>query len=474
MPEWTAPFGLPDFTDEEYEKQKQDYTIKHGYTITVPGLEDVFHLNMEKPMTGKEMDHWQARDYDYFSPDRLGEIQEMKAKRKARYSRMLADPTPRVVRNFQSIMTSLDDTQDAISTIGVVGMIAKRAAPKALARLLTGPVGVVMTAADVLNLLASVPMMCIMGKNPKQQIERYTKNNPFTKKGRVNNAAKLRKWKPRSADLIQGLQTTDGVFGFGISLGALVGLPFSLASGAARAIAGEKVKLNFEPWKWKHIQTVGMKMINAMPILWGYPHSTDDLELAESLAAYVLSQQALINVYQNWNPLDAVKDLDVIEVEAPRAWNPLTKEVIVEGGHSLDDGIGWPSVDKHTATLSELHETVEPYAMQNMKAHLNRLLQSWYGWVSSENVSNGALYGLALLEGEKYVEFDYTCAQKLSVRLLQQNQTLDPLAPYSQLEMFGDELAILDALGDCPEPQDLERVITGEALPLTRSFPQPT
>ena len=53
-----------------------------------------------------------------------------------------------------------------------------------------------------------------------------------------------------------------------------------------------------------------------MPVLWGYPHSTDDMELVESLAAYHLSHQALINVYQNWNPLEAIKDLDVIEVEA--------------------------------------------------------------------------------------------------------------------------------------------------------------
>lgn len=474
MPEWTAPFGLPDFTDDEYEKRKTDYTAQQGYTITVPALEDIIKIPMEKPMTRAEMDHWDGKDYDYFSPGRLQEIREMKAKRKARFQRALADPTPRVVRNFQSIMTSLDDTQDALNTVGAVGMLAKKAAPKVMARLLTGPVGVVMTAADVLNLLVSVPQMCLLGKSPKRAVQRYTENNPFTKKGRVGQAKKMKHWKPGSADIIQGLQTTDQIFGFGVSLGALVGLPFSLASGAARAIKGEKVSLKFAPWDWKHWQKVGMKMVNSMPALWGYPHSTDDMELVHSLAAYVLSQQALIKVYQNWNPLDAVKDLDVIEVEAPRAWHPLTKEVIQEGGMTLEDGIGWPSLDAQYASLSQLHDSMQPVAIDNMTAHIARLRQSWYGWVSSENVCNGSLYALALLEGEKYVEFDYTCAQKLTTRLLETNQTLDPLAPYAQLGMLGDELAILDALGDCPEPQDLERVISGEALPLSRGFPIPT
>ena len=474
MPEWTAPFGLPDFTDDEYEKKKAEHVAREGYTITIPALEDVFKIKMEDPLTKDEYRHWKARDYDHFSPKRLAEIREMKAKRRERYTRMLADPTPRVVRNFQSIMTSLDDTQDALNTIGVVGKLAAKAAPKVLGRLLAGPVGVIMTGADILNLLVSVPMMCIGGKGPKQQIHRYTENNPFTKKGRVGAAKKLRRWKPGSADLIQGLQTTDQVFGFGVSLGPLVGLPFSLISGAARFIKGEEVHFKFAPFKWKHWQKIGMKMVNAMPVLWGYPHSTDDMELCESLAAFVLSQQALINVYQKWNPLDAIEDLDVIEIEAPRAEHPLTQEVILEAGRSLDEGIGWPSVDKQVASLSELHESIAPTAIDNATAHITRLVQSWHGWVSSENISNGSLYALALLEGKEVVEFDYICAQKLSTRLLETRQTLDPLTPYSQLQLFADELGALDALGDCVHPEDLERIITGEAMPLTRRLPQPT
>jgi len=462
---------MPDFTDDEYERKKAEHVAREGYTITVPALEDIFKIRMEQPMTTEEKLHWRGRDYDFFSPQRLGEIQGMKKKRQERYTRMLADPTPRVVRNFQSVMTSLDDTQDALNTVAVLGMLAKRAAPRAAGYLISGPVGVIMAAADVLNLASAIPMKCLTGKKTKRNMHRIMRDNPFTKKGRVNNAKRLRKWKPGSADLIQGLQTTDQVFGFGVSLGALIGLPFSLISGAARAIRGEKVRIKFAPWNWKKWQKVAMKMHQAMPVLWGMPHSTDDMELTESLAAYLSSNQALIDVYQNWNPLDAIEDLDVIEVEAPRAENILTQEVIQEAGRSLNEGIGWPSVDKRWASLSELHESIPVVAVDNVKAHLGRLVQSWYGFVNSESISNSALYSLAILEGRDMVEFDYICAQKLATRLIESNQTIDPLTPYAQLGMFADELAILDALGTCPDPQDLERVISGEAMPVIRTLP---
>jgi len=472
MPEWLAPFGMPDFTDDAYEKKKAEYHARHGYTITVPALEDVIKIRMEQPMTTEEKLHWRGRDYDFFSPQRLSEIQGMKKKRVERYNRMLADPTPRVVRNFQSIMTSLDDTQDALNTLACAGMLAKRAAPRAMAELISGPVGWAMFAADILNLVSAIPMKCLTGKKTKRNMHRITRDNPFTKKGRVNNAKRLRKWKPSSADLIQGLQTTDQVFGFGVSLGALIGLPFSLVSGAARAIRGEKVRFKFAPWNWKKWQQVAQKTTSGMGVMWGFTHMTDDMELTESLAAYLLSNQALIDVYQNWNPLDAIEDLDVIEVEAPRAENILTQEVIQEAGRSLNEGIGWPSLNKRWASLSELHESIQVPAVDNVKAHLMRLVQSWYGWVNSESISNSALYSLAILEGRETVEFDYICAQKLATRLIETNQCIDPLTPYAQLEVFADELAILDALGTCPDPQDLERVISGEALPVIKPLPR--
>ncbi|MFX0121487.1 MAG: hypothetical protein ACFE9A_19015 [Candidatus Hodarchaeota archaeon] len=474
MPDWTAPFSIPDLTNEDYERQKAEYHAQHGYTITIPALEDVLKIPMEKPISAEEHERWKAKDYDYFSAQRLAEMRQMKAKRVANYQRFLADPSPKVVRNFQSIMTALDDAQDALNTVGAVGMLAKKAAPRALSRLLTGPVGVVMTAADVLNLIASVPMMCMLDKKPKRAVARYTECNPFTKKGRVKYAKKLRNWKPSSADVIQGLQTTDQVFGFGISLGPLVGLPISLASGAARAIQGEEVKIKFAPWDWKHWQKVAMKFTNSMGVLWGMPHSTDDMELVQSLTAYTFSNQALFDHYQNWNPLDAIEDLDVIEIEAPRAENILTQEAITEGGHTLDDGIGWPSVNKQIASLAELHETIPSYAIDNLVAHLKRMRQNWYGWSASESASNSALYTLGILEGKEMVEFDYTCAQKLSQRVIESRQTIDPLTPYSTLQLFADELGALDALGECVEPQDLQHVITSEALPRIVPLPQPT
>ncbi|MCG2778646.1 MAG: hypothetical protein L6406_23465 [Desulfobacterales bacterium] len=141
MPGWLDSFHLPKFTDAEFAKQKAAYVAKHGYTITVPGLDDIIKYKIEVPLTKDEEERYKAKRWDTFTPWRLEDIREMKASRQRRYLGMLASPTPAIVQNFGSIMVAFDDAQDALSTASIVTRMAARFAPQVLTNIIKGPVG---------------------------------------------------------------------------------------------------------------------------------------------------------------------------------------------------------------------------------------------------------------------------------------------------------------------------------------------
>jgi len=256
LPDWTAPFHMPKFTDQGYSISKAKYVAEKGYTVTVPGLSDIIHWSAPEPMTEQEAMDWKKRNWKAFSPERREELRKIKAKKKERYQAMLASPTPEFVTNAGSILTSLDDAQDCISTLAFVGRVAAKLAPRVLSKFFTGPVGWLLLANDVLNLIISLGQYPFMPMGSKRLAEQCTSSHPFSKKAKVARARKLRSWKPTKGDVIQLLQTTDQVFGVGISLGPIVGFFQDIVSGTVRTIMGQPVSVR---WPW------------SSPPLWAMP-----------------------------------------------------------------------------------------------------------------------------------------------------------------------------------------------------------
>lgn len=78
MANWTGPFHLPKFTKEEFEEKKRKYNEKYGYTVTVPALGDIIHLNPFPPMTERETEIWACKGRT-FTPPVLDVPEETKA-----------------------------------------------------------------------------------------------------------------------------------------------------------------------------------------------------------------------------------------------------------------------------------------------------------------------------------------------------------------------------------------------------------
>ena len=426
MPDWTAPFHTPVYTNDEFSAAKAKHIARHGYKITLPGLSDIIHIGQPAPLTEEEKYYYRKKAWWTFSEKRLDEIMEMKWKKKKRYEAMLASPTPEIVQNAGSFMTALDDAQDAISTLACIGKVAVHFAPRLLSKVFAGPVGWLLTASDVINLVMALSGMGLVPKVRKMKAHGATSSNPFSKKAKVRLAKKLAKWKPTKGDIIQALQTTDGVFGVGISLGPIVGLVQDILSGTVRTILGDRVKLASAPPSVLPQYRAAQKAIKAASV-WG----TVEFEAAsewdvEILMAHYLGQQVIEPVQQSWNPLETVYDIDGIEIKALQPTDPLTLEIMDEAKTPVEEFTGWPFTGEQWEGINAIAEAAGYSSPRNLRNMIERNAHEWTGFVMAGLACEASTYMLANLEGEAEVEYDYTAASKICGELLEMGISPDP------------------------------------------------
>lgn len=300
MADWTAPFRLPKWTDEKFEKQKAAYNKKHGYSVTVPAITDIIQLVPFKPMTEKETKLWtgdvkvsemprvpktgeeiaaellagkkhvpttrapNAAEQKAYKADlknqipaeRREEIRIEKKYKADRFVAMLASPAPKILRSAGSVMVAMDNAQDAIATAGVLGMIAGTVLGPTAAALLAGPVGMLAGAAALMSAINPMGYMkwpkgrTKKGKEMKRDLEKFSDKNPFSKKARWKTSEKMKKFKLGSSNLVEALQVTQNIFGIGLSLGPILGLAQDILSGVVRQWTGEMIDYKLSPQKY--------------------------------------------------------------------------------------------------------------------------------------------------------------------------------------------------------------------------------
>lgn len=301
MPDWGAPFKLPKWTDEKFEKAKTAYNKKHGYRVTVPAISDIIQLVPFKPLTDKETKQWtgdikaaeipsvpltteeidtwiktkkgsppktrrpnaeEQKEYkaalkDQIPPDRREEIRVEKQRKKDRFVSMLQSPAPKILRSAGSVMVALDNAQDAIATAGVLGMIAGTVLGPSAAAMLATPVGILAGTAALMSAINPMSYMkwpkgrTAAGRAAKRDLEKWSDKNPFSKKARWKTTEKMKKFRPGMSNLIEALQVTQNIFGIGLCLGPIMGLAQDMLSGLARQWTGEKVDYTLSPDKYR-------------------------------------------------------------------------------------------------------------------------------------------------------------------------------------------------------------------------------
>lgn len=468
MPDWTAPFHRPHLTTEEFEKQKADYVAKYGYTIDLPGLSDIIHLKAEKPLSEDEKEAWKRKDVDFFSPERYDDIKKMKQKRKERYLQMLGSPTPHVIRTAGSILTSIDDAQDALTTLHVIGRIAIKLAPRILGKMFLGPVGWILTAIDVMNLIMHIGRMGTLPMVSKRTKDAATAENPFSKKAKIKRASRLLRTFPSKGEIIEILQTTDQVFGVGICLGPIVGAVQDIVSGAIRQSFGQPVRINpdlpaFPPWT-----AAAQRSCKGMTLYMGAGHVTNDMEMLEMMAASYFAQQELLVGQADWNPLDHIVDVQNTEVMAPYPTNILSLEVIEEEGIPIQETIGWPHNESPWAASNDIVNEYDFVAAARLKSFIGVHQHDWMGFSAGNLATGSGMYAMANIEGEDAVSYDYTAQSKLASILLENGLTITPEQPAEQILKLATWIDGLEYSGEKPTLKSIVEFTDREGILLEK------
>lgn len=471
MANWLAPFTIPKYTKEEFRKMKAKYVAKHGYTITVPGLYDIIKLPIEVPMTAQETKDWKARRYNKFSENRLYEIRRMKKKRKDKFLAMLASPAPEVITNVGSFMTAIDNAQDCLFTIGTLGIAAMRFSPPSVAALIALPVGVVMTAASALDVIQSIGKKGLPGIEAKRAWQKKTGVDPFSKKGRIRYAKHLIKHMPIKAGIIQGLQTTDSIFGVGLSLGPIVGLFIDVVAGPVRRIYGDKVtvKLPIPTYSefCKAAQYYGRKTA-----AYFYPGvQTSDEEVLTMMMAHWLSQVALFSDTRDKPGWENFNDLDDIELQMPLPTNPLTLEVMAEEGIDPEDVCNWPHNGKRWAPATEIVEEYDKPCQDYFEEYMGMHEKDWIGYIFKTLACDATFYTMAAAEGEDQVEYDYTASSKACSIFLENRMYPDPEQEKRKRELLADKVELWEAMNIKPTLRLIKEFCSENNIKITR-FPQ--
>ena len=460
MTDWAAPFQMPRFSTEEFETKKAEHNADHGYTIYVPGFEDVVHLKYVPKLTEAETVAWAEKDWSKFSTARLLQLTEEKQKKKLAYQRMLDSPSPEILRSRSSLMTSIDNAQDALGTLAVIGSIAKVVAPRAIAGFIGGPVGWVITAAALMNMANKLLRTPALPMLKKRKAQSATKKNPRAKKAHSKLAKKLKAARINRFSAIEALQTTDNLWGVGLCLGPIMGLGGDLASGAVRTLLGQDVRVSFSPPQFPEHEAVAANTMKDLACATSSMADWADDEWARLMITSNLASQMTTQTSKDWNALDAVPDLDQIMVEAPKPTNPLVREVMEEAGHDPDEFVAWPTTGEKWSTYNEIGDSSSDIITQNYRDFENRTKSTWMGFVAGNNVADSCHGLIAQFEGEMSVGYDYIAASRFITGMYDAGLEFHPDTTELQFTQLADFLELAEAQDYRWPVKDLMRMVS--------------
>lgn len=430
MPKWEFPIDPIRFTDDEMKRKKAEYVAEHGYEVALPGITEIITLWNPTEPDQREMSLWDQRHRAEYLIDkypgskkipewkeealipmahhRYNEITNIVDRKRDRYRRMLASPTPTWMTNIASVLTWFDDVNDLLGTAGVVFRTASFLFPRVAKRFFLGPAGWLFLLSDIFGVLLALtsslmaaPLHCM---NFKRNIEGVRSANPFSTESRQRRARKLRRLRPSMGEAIEGLQTTDQCFGRGLCLGPILGAAYDIGFGVYKAAAGEKVTLRSPLPRLRAYENLAYKSSRELAALGlAYDELTEEDHFRVIMAAYV-SQCVIRSTILDWNPLDQVDGLEHIRIPAEGPKHPSTIYVLEEFGIKPGERIGWPYIDKEYVSYNELWDSYQPHLEHATMNYFMRNRFTEQGLVAAQNAKEAGMMCQANIEGTNPLE----------------------------------------------------------------------
>lgn len=436
---------------EMFGKPASQLTKQERSVVHIPGMSDVIHLWPASKPSEQECEAHRIMTYKsppvptyaenlkYYeqrkaagtilpSPLAQDQLDYLKEKR-AKISRIRESPTPELVKSFGTVMTWFDDFGDMMTTAAWGGKGALWLATKIGIKVASRAVpylGWILLAKDIADTVNLFRMIKILGRSAKRMKWQSDGINPFGKKAFASRLTKLAKKLPGVPDWIEIAQTTDQLFGVGISFGPIVGL-------ATDAIFGV---IKGSEWRPKRTVSRSIDEIQAHGISGGSWVGTfgQDFKAAEHMEA----NAAVAAGFDLWG-FRAARRLEYamenklfeLAITPPPVLEPSTRVALEEEGIDPDRAEPWPVPGSpERMTPLEIMKHMQKTVPENLSHWLKPLSRDFRSLPAGEVVDSIVMSGLAKIAGE---ELDW-----------QESQTPEQRVYHRLME------------GKCPWPEGLE------------------
>ncbi len=194
----TVPGGC--VSDDRPRYQPRQTPLEADFLVQVPSWEDIFVFDNERTFASRNRGE-RARDY---------------------FEALERSPVPPSIRELVEVVTTIDDIQDEAATLAVMLLLVERLGGRAIPG-----IGTVALIADGLNVVSALsrPILGagLPGRAGKRRVVDKARATRRGYRGRVEEVRRTGKLKIGYADIIQGLQATESLFGAGIQIGSIFG-----------------------------------------------------------------------------------------------------------------------------------------------------------------------------------------------------------------------------------------------------------
>jgi len=348
------------YTKKDIDQLKAEYVAKYGYAVLIPDFNDVVH----------------------YLPDEWMSPTARKERKARNLYRILASPSPQWALSYSSVMCWLDNIQDSMTTGLVLSLFFRKWLPKVFARAV--PVlGWILLAYDLLSMLVQVGRTPFTPMKAKRSLCEVLRSNPFTKKAKRSRQMRLWRMKPGWGAACEVLQTTDWLFGVGLSLGSIFGTIMDTAFAGYRYITGEPVRYLREPPVREMYEITQFKSLRAAGMISSAGQVFDDETHFWTYITYAGNILFASPAILDDPPEEYYEDPMNVLVPADRPTNPETIAVIEAHGLSVEDGVRWPANEQKEISLHELSDWQALNAYNSTIDYLYRHNNDWYGFLAA-------------------------------------------------------------------------------------------
>ena len=512
MFKYKSPVSLPQWTEDKFEESRRKYVAEHGYEIHIPGWMEIVkwkrwdeptiqELALEKKAKSslskskyyirklgearfERIKHAVPGDVDYptyqemedynkaiennnkylaflelLGEKRYEEISALRAERKERYMRMLASPTAKIGRNAAALITFIDDINDTMGTVGVIARTAHHVMPSQFMRLLLKSVGkYAFTAAQLTGIAMELMRNPMKAKRIQHVLHGSLHGHPARWKLRASVMKRFARKGIGHGELIEALQVSNSMFGYGLGLGSIFGLLFDIPSGIYRHIRGETVKVTGLPRMLYAFDEHYMRNMKTLAELWVAHDPWMDKMLGKGMVALKMGTDMLKQMFGTQSALACLPNVADIETPIQMPTHPLTEEVIRDETPNIDEYMNWPSTGKKWKAILQNWNYDRDEINENIRNWLSRNAFDAESYLCKQNAIESAFDMVSLLDGDDSVEWKFDSTSQSLMTSLNNNYRFPVTMSQEQSICYANLMSQYDRLDIDPGAEEIVRV----------------